>query len=220
MRRGLSDGDRRFRRRWLWATTVGWFAGFLLGFVAASLAGPLVGIGPLQSVLAYFVLGVSLGSMVGLMQLRALRERLSKTGSWVMSSAAGLGVAGGAGYGAAVLAFGYSEGLEGLGSVAAVFGWTLAVAFGGAVTGVLQWRVLRRHVSRAGWWVSASSLGWGLSMAVAGTVMAVGSRAVVDPPMIYVATLFVGGLLAGGTVLGAVTGAAVVWLLMQPIPEA
>jgi hypothetical protein len=83
-------------------------------------------------------------------------------------------------------------------------GWIVVGALGGAVTGILQWLVLRAQVSRAGWWVLASTVGWGLGM--------VGTRA------FEVLAIF--GGLVGGAVLGAVTGGALVWLLRQPAPEA
>jgi len=35
----------------------------------------------------------------------------------------------------------------------------LGGSFTGALIGIAQWIVLRRHVSRAGWWVLASALG-------------------------------------------------------------
>jgi hypothetical protein len=91
-------------------------------------------------------------------------------------------------------------------SLAALMGWTMVVAFGGAVTGLLQWLVLRGQVSRAGWWMLASTVGWGLSMAAAGAF--------------EVLTCGLFALPVGGAVLGAVTGGALVWLFRQPVPEA
>ena len=65
--------------------------------------------------------------------------------------------------------------------------------------------------SQVGWgfwlyWVLASTVGWGLSMAVGGAFefMAAGLFA----------------LPVGGAVLGAVTGGTLIWLLRQPIIEA
>jgi len=81
------------------------------------------------------------------------------------------------------------------------------VALSGAVTGILQWLVLRGQVSRAGWWVLASTLGWGLGMSAAVAL----SRGVGASDTV--------SLVGMGIVLGAVTGGALVWLLRQPKPE-
>ena len=64
------------------------------------------------------------------------------------------------------------------------------------------------QVSRAGWWVLASTVGWGLCMAV----MLEWSQSV----WLYVLL----GMVVSEAVLGAVTGGALVWLLRQPVPEA
>ena len=199
-----------FWLRWVLISTVGWFVGFLMGFVLGGIIGDVIGSGVLKRILQYFMLGAALGSGVCLMQWLVLRRRVSRAGWWVLASIAVFAVTGGGGYGAAVVAFGYSEGLEEWGSFAAVLGWTVVVALGGAVTGILQWLVLRRQVSRAGWWVLASTVGWGLSMAVSMAVA--GAFEVVAVGLLF-------GLLVGGAVLGAVTGGALVWLLRQPVPE-
>jgi hypothetical protein len=81
----------------------------------------------------------------------------------------------------------------GVSVVNAYVGWVAGVGLFGTVVGVLQWLVLRRQVARAGWWVLASTVGW-----VAG--MPLGD--IVGPP----------GL---GAAYGAITGAALVWLLRR-----
>lgn len=194
---------------------MGWFAGFLGGFIVASGFVDLVGFGPVQAVFAYSILGLFLGSVVGLIQWRVIRRRVAGTFLWVAASAAGMAVAGGAGYGIAVLIFGYSEDLEGLGTFGAVLGWTLVAACGGALTGALQSRAMRRHSPWAGWWVVASTVGWGLSMAVAGTVIVMASRLVGEPDP-GVVWFFAAALIAGGATLGLFTGSAIVRLLTQP----
>jgi hypothetical protein len=40
--------------------------------------------------------------------------------------------------------------------------WTIYLSVMGALIGLLQWFLLRRSLPRAGWWVLASALGWGL----------------------------------------------------------
>jgi uncharacterized membrane protein YfcA len=131
-----------------------------------------------------------------------------------MASVAGLGIAGGAGYGLAVLIFGYSRDLEDLASPAAIVGWTLVAACGGAIAGLLQWRVLRSQVRQAGSWVAASTIGWGLSTAAMGTVAVASFRIVGDsnPGILW----FLAAILAAGIVLGVITGAAIVRRLIEP----
>ena len=70
---------------------------------------------------------------------------------------------------------------------------------GGVVAGLLQWLMRRRHVTRAGWWVLASTVGWAL-----------GGPAIVDAD-------------ASWAVLGAVyevIPGAVLVRLRQPVPAA
>ena len=170
---------------WVLMTTMGWALGFLIGFVLGSIIGDVLGD---WSFPLFF--GIGLGICIGVLQWLLLRGYVSRAGWWVLTSAAG-------GYGIALAGF---EVLNSLGALLSLIG---VVALGGAVTGILQWLVLRGQVSRAGWWVLASTVGWGLSMAVAG---------VLEEP--FSMSLF------GGAVLGAVTGGALVWLLRQPVPEA
>lgn len=200
------DSDRRFRRLWVGGTTVGWFAGFIVGLNVASSLEPLLGMGPLQGVLAYFVFGAFLGLAVGLMQWRVLRRRVARSGTWATASAAGLGIAGSAGYGVAVLIFGYSEGLEDIGSVAAIVGWTLVSACGGAIAGLMQSRVLRSQARRTRSWVVPSTVGWGLSTAAMTTVVVAGLRIVGSPNP--GALWLLASLVVAGIVLGVTTGAA------------
>ena len=208
-----------FWLRWTLMTSAGWFAGFFGGFVLASAFEPVVGRGPVQGAGAYALLGFFLGAGVGLMQWLVLRRCTPGVGSWILASAAGMGVAGGAGYGVAVLLFGYSEGLEDLGRVTGVVGWMLAGAFGGIVTGLLQRRLLSRHLRRPGWWVPVSTFGWALSIAAFGSMGVFGSRVVPEPSPVG-AGWFFGGLIAGGVVHGVVTGGALVWLLSARAAEA
>jgi len=200
---------------------VGW--GFWLGWVLASTMGVVVGsimvlviglliYGLLEELIGsagtdilfesggpWLVMGIMLGIGVGILQWLVLRRRVSGVGWWVLASAAG-------GYGILQAGFqGLSESL----SFGALLSFTGVVALGGAVTGTLQWLVLRGQVSRAGWWVLASTVGWGLVGAVLGAFpWGVGDT---DALVALVVT---------GAVLGAVTGGALVWLLRQPVPEA
>ena len=189
---------------WVFLSAVGWFMGFVMGLLVGFAPIELIGQTPLGVGLASCVTAIVLGAVVGIFQWVILRERVPGAGRWVWASIAGFAVAGGVG-GAVVVAGAnvYSR------SLATVVGTTLIVALGGAVTGMLQRPVLRGQVSRSGWWVLASTMGWGLGMAVSG----IGGYAAGDPGELF-------GWFVGGPVLGAVTGGALVWLLRQPVPEA
>jgi hypothetical protein len=78
-------------------------------------------------------------------------------------------------------------------------------AMAGASVGVAQWPVLRRQVSRAGWWVLASIVGLAVGFAAAFTVVAAVVGAVVEAG-------------AFGAVVGAVLGASLgiaQWLVLR-----
>jgi len=180
---------------WVLASTVGMFVGFNMGFFLAAFTHLVLGLGDR---LAFSFFGIALGIGVGVLQWLVLRRRVYRVGWWVLASAAG-------GYG--ILQAGF-EGLSESLSFGALLSFTGVVALGGAVTGLLQWLVLRGQVSRAGWWVLASTVGWGLVGAVLGAFpWGVGDT---DALVALVVT---------GAVLGAVTGGALVWLLRQPVPE-
>jgi len=200
------------RLRWTLMTSAGWFLGFFGGFVIAGAFEPLVGRGAIQSVGAYGLLGACTGAGVGLMQWLVLRKRIAGISAWVSASAIGMGLAGSGGYGIAVLLFGYSEGLEDLGSAAAVVGWMLAAGLGGVMTGLLQQRVLSRYLRNAGWWVPASTLAWALSVAAFGSmgVLATG-RVPEDSPV--GPGWFFAGLIAGGVALGISSSVAIAGLI-------
>jgi hypothetical protein len=101
-----------------------------------------------------------------------------------------------------------------------VMGIILSGAVFGALLGVVQWLVLRRRVSRSGWWVLASTVGGAVGGAMA---------LVMDEAQIFAIVLAVGGASVGiaqwlvlrrqvaqagwwvlsGTVVGGIVGGAV-----------
>ena len=183
-----------FWLQWVLASTVGMFVGFWMGIVPFALTYDV-----LADQLAFRFWGIVLGIGVGVLQWLVLRRRVSGAGWWVLASAAG-------GYG--ILHAGFTPLGTSLQSFGVLLSWTGVVALGGAVTGTLQWLVLRGQVSRAGWWVLASTVGWGLGMTAAIAL----SRGVGASDFVALGVI--------GAVLGAATGGALVWLLRQPAPEA
>lgn len=78
---------------------------------------------------------------------------------------------------------------------------TALLLLAGAVAGGMEWLVLRRRVSQAGWWVLARSLG---------SLGAIHVYSFVAKDDVF--RFFLGGL-ASGAISGAVAGLALVWLL-------
>ena len=156
------------------------------------------------------------GIVVGVAQWLILRKRVSKAGWWVIATGTGYFLG-------AITGFLVNQALArvpGLpGRVAAV----LTFAAAGAVVGLLQGLVLRRHVSRAVWWVMGSSVGFGLAYAVG-----LGIRALVAAPpsetsvaglVSGMATLFLGpqGGLAFAAIVALTTAATLVSLWEAPV---
>jgi len=100
----------------------------------------------------------------------------------------------------------------------------------GVWLGIAQWIVLRRHVSRAGWWVLAS-FGANVLALVAGSIPArvalAQATAGSGPVTPSEAGAFFGTFSAprlplaalDGVIYGVITGVALVWLLRQPDKE-
>ena len=182
-------------RFWLWwvlLTFVGWTIGGIMGFFLGHVL--------LGNVMA----GIGIGGGVGFMQWLALRRHVRQAGWWALASAAGLTVCFGL-FEVVYLIWGYPFDLV---------GWVVVLVVGGALSGVLQQRILRRHVRRSGWWVLASTVGWGLS--VVGPAL---PQMDSGPIVVMIIRNLVAPLALAGGVLGTVTGGALIWLLRQPMPR-
>jgi hypothetical protein len=188
-------------------TTVGW--GFWLRWVLASFLGFAIG-GVLGGfaiftfddelwIVGFAVFGAMFGVAGGIMQWFVLRRHLAQSGGWVLATAVG--------YTLAAITTALIFNLPS--SNVAVAG---LVAFGtvaGIVCGILQWLVLRQKVAHAGWWVPASTLSLVVGMGIGGPVAITLGQAerVIESTIVF-------GILFGVGV-GAIPGAALVWLLRQ-----
>ena len=136
-------------------------------------------------------------SLPAVLQWLVLRHWFSRTGWWIPASAVGSFLSWlPLGWGIAV------EDTKG-GSPFANFAVPGAFILTGAVAGAVEWFVLRRWVSRAGWWVLARSIGsFGAIHVFASMTRGADVR------------FFWGGL-ASGALSGAVSGLALVWLRLR-----
>lgn len=155
---------------------LGWALGWQLSFAVPAL-------------LAALAIGLVAGAILGGMQALLLRGHFRQPGWWVLAT--GLGWAAG-------MLFGSWIG-QGLGLTEIGLGLSIG-AVTGALLGVFQWLFLRRQVTRAGWWLPASLLGW-------------------TSGLVYYRPGVSGIGLLYGVLAGIVTGLALYWLLNRPVAE-
>ena len=171
---------QRFWIRWIAASGFGWFLAITVGMtIAWGLTAALVSVDYTLSWLTGILVGAAIaGAAIGAMQWLVLWSDVSRAGKWVSLSSAGavLGVivAGSLGFPVVeVRDFGIGFNIPpGVWNIAVSY--TLGGPFAGAVVGagmgIMQWTVLRLHVSRAGWWVLASTIGSAAGFAVGSIV--------------------------------------------------
>lgn len=176
--------------QWAFASGLGGAVGFALADAVLQTFSEA-----LYRAMAEIVIFGLLGAAMGTLQWLVLRRHFSQAGWWVAASAMGgtlVGI-GGASYGSKV-------------QVNLVIVYSLV----GITLGALQWLVLRRRISRSGWWMVASLLGWALTVPVVRSLDRLGLMRGLSETI---------GLILGfglaGTVVGIVTGGLLVWLLWQ-----
>ena len=176
--------------QWAFASGLGGAVGFALADAVLQTFSEA-----LYRAMAEIVIFGLLGAAMGTLQWLVLRRHFSQAGWWVAASAVGgtlVGI-GAASYGSKVKV-------------------NLVIVYGlvGIILGVLQWLVLRRRISRSGWWMVVSLLGWALTVPVVRSLDRLGLMRGLSETI---------GLILGfglaGTVVGIVTGGLLVWLLWQ-----
>ena len=182
---------------WHWTrlTWLGWLAGIPLVALFA-LLGEAFGIGGAQ-----VLVGIGIGSGVGIAQGRALRSIFNRTAPWVYSCAIGLSIP-----------FLFADILR-VAGFENRYALQAAVAIGGTTTGVWQAYLLRSHTAHPACWVPASALGWtlaALSALAADLLFRVQTIRGLAGALAYLALIGIGGL-----ILGASTGVALVRLLAR-----
>lgn len=184
---------------------IGWFLGYLQGkYYASMLINNYVN-EVLAEVIYFCISGAILGALVGLIQWIILQRKVSLSALWILASIAGLSASGlVAGLVSWIFSYSRNIGFDILSTV-------LIYTVGGTLIGLLQWPILRRKVTRAGWWVLASTLGWGLSP-VFWELMSI--RVKLWTPLSQSGSIFIGGLM-----LGTVTGVALSLLLRREMEK-
>jgi hypothetical protein len=223
----MTGADARLYGRWIlangWAEALGLGTTLLLGRAAAPLLDRTTGIAvTLFGALAAVVLGVVLeGTLVGAIQARVLRQALPDLApqSWVSATMLGAGIAWILGMvPSTVAALTTAPGLPVPPTEpSALLQYGLAAGLGlvtGPILGAAQFRVLRRYVSKAHWWLWANAGAWALGMMLifVGMDVVPWERGAVP---VAASVYAVCGL--AGLAVGMVHGRMLLWLLKSPL---
>ena len=201
--------EGKFLLQWVAASGLGLIVEFMIYFsLVVSFAEDLDL--PVQTLIAAGA-GLLLGAAVGIAQWLVLRRRITQPRRWILSS-----VAGGAVGGTLALLIGQPTG--------DAFNFNMAMLIGSGMVGIAlgaaEWLLLRRYVSRAGWWVIASATGIVTALALSnmlGQLLyylflgALGESTARTLAMLIFGALFL-------TAYGAITGYVLIWLFKQPRP--
>jgi len=180
--------------RWVLTCTVGWMVSeVVFRAITSAVEGS-------RSEAAGGLLALAaLGAVIGTMQWFVLRQQVYRSGRWVWVSTVGVAVGAVVSQWLDLLDIYIGPGME-------LDGLLSGAAFG-VVVGRVQWLVLRQWVKGAYWWVWASVAGGTMSFFVADVVATTVkvARPGFPVPMVI------------GTLYGAITGFALVWLLRDPV---
>jgi hypothetical protein len=191
MNENQNSTGRGYWLGWFLASVLGYGLGAMLGFSLIYNLSPTDTFDATRDILSGTVMGVT----GGYFQWMVLTQRLGGTGLWGLASALGFGTAMAA---SAAVSPNADPALAGF----------LIVAVFGVVGGILQWLILRRNVPRAGWWLLASLLGSLLGAIGPFTAVAISETGNWGLALMAFGVIF-------GAANGAITGAALVWLLRQ-----
>lgn len=181
------------------ASAIGGAAGIALAFVVRGFLSDVLyrAIGPEVVIFGLFWAGMST------MQWLLLRNYIPQSGWWVGASTVG----------GTLIGLGAAS-LGGNGNVHPVIAYILM----GVIIGVLQWLVLRRHISQSVWWVVASPVGWALAWLAVMSPLARLGQNLMNRVSGMLGIMFLFGLMAA--VAGIVTAGLLVWLLRQSFGSA
>ncbi len=203
--------------RWVGANAlaelVGLGATFAIDFLIISRSA-----GSIVSILLVTASGAIEGSVVGLLQWLVLRRPFPEVArrAWVMATIAGAMVAWFFGsLPSTLIDMGAQQSGEEVQEPAAAVVLLLAAGMGlvlGVVLAYPQWRLLRRVVEKAWWWIPANAIAWAFGMAI---IFAAMDLAFKQASTVGSAAVLATALLLAGAVVGAVHGLALVRLTTE-----
>ena len=184
--------DRPLFLRWVRATWLGWLLGIPI-IIMLALIGEAMGIGGSQA-----LVGAGMGTGVGLMQWRVVRDVVHKSTPWFWSSVFGL-----------ALPFLLAD-ISKMAAWGVEYSLPLCVTLGGVIAGGLQALILNARFRRTWLWVVGSALGW--TCAALAALVADSPQRYFSLRGIWGALVFLAVVAGGGLCLGLVTGLCLAWI--------
>lgn len=148
-----------FYPAWIILTALCVTVAFPIYFVINQVVETLIGDVFFEDQLFSYIFVPTAGILMGLAQYVLLRTYLPRMGWWVLATAGGWSL------GLVLMSIVIFRALTYfLGDEAIYASWAipLALILMGLSIGFGQWLLLRRRLPRAGWWIAANALGWGL----------------------------------------------------------
>lgn len=214
--------ERTSLAKWILFTAGGAVIGLFVAFPVAYICQPFLWPGKEVNL----PLAPSAGAVVGCAQWLMLRKRFAVRGWWVPASAVGVGSP--FVIGEILCRAGFLPEPRGIVGLLCVTGLGIA---SGLFSGVLQMPLLRPHVAKSGWWIVASSIGWGIfvlafATVASGTLVGIfmgtfggimGGSPIVA--MVVTGSAFFVNLIMGPILLGVVTGVGLLWMPRLPVQK-
>jgi len=205
--------------RWVAANSLAELLGLgtvaALGYAIVVKAGEPRGISQAFALASVFILlGALEGVVVGWAQACVLKLRLPKLRGWVRASIIGAVVAWALGMApSTIMSLSQPAGASPPPDISEPLRLVLAAGLGlvaGPVLAFFQWRILRRHVQRAWWWLPANAIAWAVGMPIIFLGAHMGAYATAP---LLIALGAAATLAVAGAAVGAIHGGVLLLLL-------
>lgn len=170
-------------KRWTLATFLGWILGVAFILILSGLFDS-IGVEGWQ-----FYLGLGMGAGVGIVQWIFHRKNSSISYLWILFSVLGLGIP------FFILDF-----------APIPYKLPISVALGSVIVAILQFTVLKKHFQKAFLWIFGCFFGWAGSVATVFTIDLLMKIKVTGGMLLIMALINLLLILAGGVVLGIISG--------------
>ena len=209
--------DRTLYLGWVVGTATSIPIGFIVFFIIIFLIMRVIGntmqvgdqTGPTEDVIMGYILVPILGLSIGCLQWLVLRRYLPRMGWWILATCLGM-----------LLALEISDPLRSLITSLEIeidsdyWDFILTMILIGGSIGLLQWFVLRKHVSRASWWVPANVIGWVLSFGSVFVMSKIYASVHHSSSFIEIASMALQALALA--LIPAIVTSVTLWLLLNP----